>query len=106
MCTSEPFYVEGGKCYWFIVQLRVVYSLFFAVVLDMDEGVMGFCVDGRYLGPAFRGLRGKKLYLMVSAVWGHCEITMKYIGGMDRKYRTFLSNENFTILLPSLLSMY
>jgi len=31
----------------------------------------------------FKGLRGKKLHLMVSAVWGHCEITMKYIGGMD-----------------------
>uniref|UniRef100_A0A0K2VBZ9 SPRY domaincontaining SOCS box protein 1like [Nasonia vitripennis] n=2 Tax=Lepeophtheirus salmonis TaxID=72036 RepID=A0A0K2VBZ9_LEPSM len=49
----------------------------------MDEGTLGFVVDGNYLGPAFRGLRGKKLYLMVSAVWGHCEITMKYIGGMD-----------------------
>ncbi|XP_040577810.1 protein gustavus isoform X2 [Lepeophtheirus salmonis] len=55
----------------------------FQVVLDMDEGTLGFVVDGNYLGPAFRGLRGKKLYLMVSAVWGHCEITMKYIGGMD-----------------------
>lgn len=55
----------------------------FMAVLDMDEGTLGYVVDGRYLGPAFRGLRGKKLYLMVSAVWGHCEITMKYIGGMD-----------------------
>lgn len=55
----------------------------FQVVLDMDEGILGFVVDGQYLGPAFRGLRGKKLHLMVSAVWGHCEITMKYIGGMD-----------------------
>jgi hypothetical protein len=54
-------------------------------MLDMDEGVLGFVVDGKYLGPAFRGLRGKKLYLMVSAVWGHCEITMKYIGGLDRR---------------------
>ncbi len=53
----------------------------------MDEGCLGFAVDGQYMGPAFRGLRGKKLYLMVSAVWGHCEITMKYIGGMDRKYQ-------------------
>ena len=51
----------------------------------MDQGVLGFVVDGQYLGPAFKGLRGKKLHLMVSAVWGHCEITMKYIGGMDRK---------------------
>ena len=52
----------------------------------MDLGVLGFVVDGQYLGPAFKGLRGKKLHLMVSAVWGHCEITMKYIGGMDRKF--------------------
>ena len=51
----------------------------------MDEGSLGFVVEGRYLGPAFTGLRGKKLHVMVSAVWGHCEITMKYIGGMDRK---------------------
>jgi len=55
----------------------------FLAVLDMDQGVLGFVVDGQYLGPAFKGLRGKKLHLMVSAVWGHCEITMKYIGGMD-----------------------
>jgi len=57
-------------------------------MLDMDEGVMGFVVDGKYLGPAFRGLRGKKLHVTVSAVWGHCEITMKYIGGLDRKFDT------------------
>ena len=55
-------------------------------MLDMDEGVLGFVVDGKYLGPAFRNLRGKKLHLMVSAVWGHCEITMKYLGGLDRKF--------------------
>lgn len=61
-----------------------------SVVLDMDEGCLGFVVEGQYLGPAFRGLRGKKLFLMVSAVWGHCEITMKYIGGMDRKFNFIL----------------
>ena len=49
-------------------------------MLNMDDGVLGFIVDGKYLGPAFHGLRGKKLYLMVSAVWGNCEITMKYLG--------------------------
>ena len=52
----------------------------------MDEGILGYVVDGQYLGPAFRGLRGKKLHMMISAVWGHCEITMKYLGGLDRKY--------------------
>jgi len=55
----------------------------FYVVLDMDEGTLAFVVDGQYLGVAFRGLKGKKLYPIVSAVWGHCEITMKYIGGLD-----------------------
>ncbi|VVD01891.1 unnamed protein product [Leptidea sinapis] len=53
------------------------------VVLDMDEGTLAFCADGRYLGVAARGLRGKTLYPIVSAVWGHAEITMKYIGGLD-----------------------
>jgi SPRY domain-containing SOCS box protein 1/4 len=57
----------------------------FYVVLDMDEGTLSFIVDGQYLGVAFRGLKGKKLHPIVSAVWGHCEITMRYIGGLDRK---------------------
>ncbi|XP_008553519.1 protein gustavus isoform X1 [Microplitis demolitor] len=55
----------------------------FLVVLDMDEGTLAFVVDGQYLGVAFRNLKGRKLYPIVSAVWGHCEITMKYIGGLD-----------------------
>jgi len=56
------------------------------VVLDMDDGTLGFVADGRYLGVAFRGLRGRKLYPIVSAVWGHAEITMKYIGSLDRQF--------------------
>ena len=59
---------------------------FSTVVLDMDEGTLAFVVDGQYLGVAFRGMKGKKLFPIVSAVWGHCEITMKYIGGLDRKF--------------------
>lgn len=55
------------------------------VVLDMDEGTLSFVVDGQYLGVAFRGLKGKKLYPVVSAVWGHCEVTMRYVNGLDRK---------------------
>uniref|UniRef100_A0A8C5GVF5 SPRY domain-containing SOCS box protein 4-like n=1 Tax=Gouania willdenowi TaxID=441366 RepID=A0A8C5GVF5_GOUWI len=53
-------------------------------ILDMDEGTLSFMVDGQYLGVAFRGLKGKKLYPIVSAVWGHCEIAMRYINGLDR----------------------
>lgn len=55
----------------------------FLIVLDMDEGTLSFVVDGQFLGIAHRGLRGKKLYPIVSAVWGHCEITIKYVGGLD-----------------------
>jgi len=55
----------------------------FLLVLDMDEGTLAFVVDGQYLGVAFSGLKGKKIYPVVSAVWGHCEITMKYYGGLD-----------------------
>lgn len=64
----------------------------FLVALDMDEGTLSYIVDGQYLGVAFRGLRGKKLYPIISAVWGHCEITMRYIGGLDRKYPIDLFN--------------
>lgn len=67
--------------------LHITYrtQFFSTVVLDMDEGTLAFVVDGQYLGVAFRGLKGRKLHPIVSAVWGHCEITMKYIGGLDRK---------------------
>ena len=51
----------------------------------MDLGTLGFCVNGIYLGSAFKDLKGKKLHIMVSAVWGHCEITLKYIGGLERE---------------------
>merc|ERR1739838_1031241 len=55
----------------------------FYMVLDMDEGTMSFTVDGHYLGVAHRGIRGRKLYIVISAVWGHCEISMKYVNGLE-----------------------
>lgn len=55
----------------------------FFMVLDMDEGTMSFIVDGHYLGVAHRGLRGQKVYVVISAVWGHCEISMKYVNGLE-----------------------
>lgn len=55
----------------------------FQMVLDMDEGTLSYVVDGHYLGVAFGGLKGKKLYPMVSAVWGHCEVTLRYLGGLE-----------------------
>lgn len=55
----------------------------FYAVLNMDAGILGFVVNGKYLGAAFQGLRGKKLHLIISAVWGNCEISMRYHGGYD-----------------------
>jgi len=73
-----------------------------SVVLDMDDGTLSFVVDGQYLGVAFRGLKGRKLYPIVSAVWGHCEITMKYIGGLDRKY--YIADVFFSLSLSPYLT--
>lgn len=55
----------------------------------MDEGTLSFVVENQFLGVAHRGLKGKKVYPIVSAVWGHCEITLKYLGGLDRKCQIF-----------------
>ena len=30
----------------------------------------------------WKGLQGKTLYPVVSCVWGHCEVTMKYLNGL------------------------
>lgn len=59
----------------------------FLVVLDMDEGTLAYIVDGQYLGVAFSDFKDKgPLYPMVSSVWGHCEITMRYINGLEREF--------------------
>ena len=49
----------------------------FLMVLDMDEGTLAFAVDDQYLGVAHQGIGGKKLFPIVSTVWGHCEIGIK-----------------------------
>jgi hypothetical protein len=50
------------------------------VVLDMEEGILGYAVGGTYLGPAFRGLKGRTLYPAVSAVWVQCQVRIHYLG--------------------------
>ena len=72
----------------------------FIAVLDMDAGTLGFIADGQWLGTAFKGLNKPiksrnpnsenlscseeqaVLYPIVSCVWGHCEVQMKYINGL------------------------
>lgn len=61
----------------------------FFVVLDLEEGTLAYIVDGQYLGVAFSDLKDKgALYPMVSSVWGHCEITMRYVNGLERESDT------------------
>lgn len=69
----------------------------FFMCLDMNEGTLSFMAEGQYLGVAFRGLKGKKLYPIVSAVWGHCEITMRYINGLDSNPLTLADSCRRTI---------
>ena len=93
----------------------------FYVVLNMDEGTLAFVVEGQYLGIAFRGLKGKKLFPIVSAVWGNCEITIRYIGGLDpeplplmdlcrREIRQVIGKQKLTLLgelnLPRSVTQY
>lgn len=49
----------------------------------MDEGTLGFIVNGYYLGIAFTGLKGKKLYPVISTVWGNVEIGIRYTAYMQ-----------------------
>lgn len=53
------------------------------VVLDMDSGTLGFIVEHIYLGVAFTGLKGKKLFPIISTVWGNGEIGIKYESGLE-----------------------
>ena len=34
-------------------------------------------VNNDFLGVAFSGLRGEELFPIVSAVWGHCEVSAR-----------------------------
>jgi len=51
----------------------------FLMLLDMDRGTLAFQVSNDFLGVAFSGLKGEELFPIVSAVWGHCEVTLTYI---------------------------
>uniref|UniRef100_A0A1I7TSE0 B30.2/SPRY domain-containing protein n=1 Tax=Caenorhabditis tropicalis TaxID=1561998 RepID=A0A1I7TSE0_9PELO len=72
----------------------------FYCILDMDEGYMAFATDDEYLGVAFRNLKGKTLYPIVAAVWGHCEISMRYLGSLERELISFDSPPTTPRRLP------
>ena len=49
----------------------------FLMVLDMDLGTLSFVANGKYLGVAHGGLKGKTVSPIVSSVWGHCEVRLE-----------------------------
>ena len=80
----QPQKISNGRCFeQQITSFQAPEKIY--CILDMDEGKMSFATDSLFLGTAFCGLKGKKLYPAISAVWGHCEVTIRYIGGLDRK---------------------
>ena len=51
----------------------------FHMILDMDAGTLAWFADGQYLGISHRGIQGL-VFPMVSTVWGHCEVSLAYLG--------------------------
>ena len=56
----------------------------FLMVLDCEAGSLAFVSRGEYLGVAHSGLpTTTNLYPVVSSVWGHCEVGLRYLGGLE-----------------------
>ena len=70
----------------------------------MDEGTLGFVVRKRYLGVAFRGLQGLRLFAAVSSVWGQGILHMRYVGGSHGESLSYYMYI-FFLLNPCVLSL-
>jgi len=56
----------------------------FNMVLDMDSGYLGFVVGDQFLGWSHTNVKsGERVFPIVSTVWGHCEVKLRYLGGLD-----------------------
>ena len=51
----------------------------FLMILDMDAGTLAWFADHQYLGVSHQGIQGE-VFPMVSTVWGHCEVSLVYLG--------------------------
>jgi len=52
----------------------------FHMIIDLDEGTLSFAVGSKWLGVAHSDLLGRTVYPAVSTVWGHAEVSLRYIG--------------------------
>ncbi|CAD5213211.1 unnamed protein product [Bursaphelenchus okinawaensis] len=92
---NQGLHMAKSKAHWTYPDPSIVDNHFQApesvfCILDMDEGYMAFSTAEKYLGVAFRNLKGQTLYPVVCAVWGHCEITMKYMGSLAPRPRSLM----------------
>lgn len=55
------------------------------VILDMEEGTLGFISDDTYLGVAFDNLKGLKVYPIVNITKHGAQVDMKYLGSLATK---------------------
>lgn len=53
---------------------------FFYLIVDMDEGTVSFAAKDKWLGVAFTNLQTNTVYPAISTVWGHAEISIRFIG--------------------------
>jgi len=56
----------------------------FNMVLDMDSGNLGFVFGDQFLGWSHTSVKtGERVFPIVSTVWGHCEVKLQYLGGLE-----------------------
>lgn len=61
-------------------RLQVQLKQKIGVTLDMTHRTLAFDINGKYLGVAFTDLPSGPLYPAASAVYGHSEISLVYLG--------------------------
>jgi len=56
----------------------------FTMLLDMDQGSLGYVVGDQWLGWAVTGIKSMApLFPVASTVWGHCEVKLRYLQGLE-----------------------
>jgi hypothetical protein len=85
---ATAFYPHGSED--FVIPARII------MIIDCDEGWVGFCSEGKWLGIAFSTLKRSvtrngvrrlpgALYPCISCVWGNCEVSMKPLSSISAK---------------------
>ena len=76
-CIQYPYFLNSPRL---IIHEKVEIKLTIGVTLDMCNRTLGFDIEGKYLGIAFRDLPAIDLFPAVSSVFGNTEVSMLYHG--------------------------